>query len=482
MSLSSALHSAVTGLTAVARQAGAVSSNVANSTQENYGRREVELASRTVGRNVGGVRVVGEFRMVDAGLLADRRTADAQLGQAAVTAKALERIDGAIGLPGEAGALATYIADFEAALTEAASRPDARIRLDAVVRSAGDLADGIGRIGSEVQGLRAEADRQIGLGVDRLNDTLARIEQVNRAILREVTSGRQPNGLFDERQRLVDDIAEVVPLRQMERANGQIALYTDTGAILLDGSAAQIGFAAFGGPIGPGTTMAGGILSGLTLNGIPISTGHGGPLGGGALSAQFELRDRALPETQAGLDALARDLIARFETAADMLPPAERPDLAIFVDGAPPVPADDLGLAQRLTLAPALLAGGSWQLRDGLDAVVQGPPGDARNLALLAGALAARTTPATGGFSGTPRDVSGLAAELHGRVGGDRIAAEGRLSFAQGQNTALRDAQARDGVNTDDEMQKLLLIERAYAANARVIQAVDEMLRELTRI
>ena len=482
MSLSSALHSAVTGLTAVARQAGAVSSNVANSTNGNYGRREVELAARAVGKNVGGVRVLGEVRMVDAGLLADRRTADAQLGAAAVTAQALEWIDTALGLPGEPGALASHVADLEAALTEAASRPDAQIRLDAVVRSAGDLAGGIGRVAGEVQSLRAEADRQIGLGVDRLNDTLARIEQVNRAILREVTAGRQPNGLYDERQKLVDEIADLVPLRQMERPLGQIALYTDTGAILLDGTAARIGFSAFGGPIGPETTLAGGALSGLTLNGIPISTGSGGPLGGGALSAQFALRDGTLPEVQGGLDALARDLITRFETAADALPPAERPDVAIFIDGSPPVPATDAGLAQRLTLAPALLAGESWRLRDGLDAIVQGPPGDARNLALLAGALESRTAPPTGGFSGTPRDVSGLAAELQGRIGGARITAEGQLSFARGQNTALRDAQARDGVNTDDEMQKLLLIERAYAANARVIQAVDEMLRELTRI
>lgn len=482
MSLNSALHSAMSGLTAVARQAGAVSSNMANSTNPNYGRREVELASRTVGTNVGGVRVVGEFRMVDAGLLADRRGADARLGQAKVTAAALERIDRSIGVPGEAGALGTLIADFEAALTEAASRPDAMIRLDAVVRAADDVARGLGAIATEVQTLRAEADRQIGLGVDRLNDTLVRIEEVNRAILREASTGRQPNGLFDERQRLVDEIADLVPLRQVERPNGQIALYTDTGAVLLDGTAARVGFTAFGGPIGPDSTLQGGALSGLTLNGIAISTGHGGPLGGGVLSAQFELRDRILPETQSGLDALARDLISRFQTAADALPPAERPDLAIFIDAAPPVPATDIGLAQRLTLAPALLAGESWRLRDGLDATVQGPPGDARNLALLAGALESRTVPSGGGFSAVPRDFSGLAAELHGRVGGARITAEGRLSFAQGQNTALRDAQARDGVSTDDEMQKLLLIERAFAANARVIQAVDEMLRELTRI
>ena len=39
-----------------------------------------------------------------------------------------------------------------------------------------------------------------------------------------------------------------------------------------------------------------------------------------------------------------------------------------------------------------------------------------------------------------------------------------------------------NGVDTDQEMQKLLLIEQSYAANARVIQVVDDMMRRLMEI
>ena len=36
-----------------------------------------------------------------------------------------------------------------------------------------------------------------------------------------------------------------------------------------------------------------------------------------------------------------------------------------------------------------------------------------------------------------------------------------------------------DGVDTDRELQRLMLIEQAYAANARVLQTVDDMMNAL---
>jgi flagellar hook-associated protein 1 FlgK len=39
-----------------------------------------------------------------------------------------------------------------------------------------------------------------------------------------------------------------------------------------------------------------------------------------------------------------------------------------------------------------------------------------------------------------------------------------------------------DGVDSDAEMQRLLQYEQAYAANARVIRAIDEMINYLLRM
>jgi len=37
----------------------------------------------------------------------------------------------------------------------------------------------------------------------------------------------------------------------------------------------------------------------------------------------------------------------------------------------------------------------------------------------------------------------------------------------------------QDGVDTDQEMQTLLIVEQAYAANARVLQTADELIQTL---
>jgi len=83
MSISSALSNALSGLSANARIAQVISANVANAQTPGYAPRAIELATRGQG-HAGGVSVLGVVRHVDAGLLADRRSADGALAGAGV--------------------------------------------------------------------------------------------------------------------------------------------------------------------------------------------------------------------------------------------------------------------------------------------------------------------------------------------------------------------------------------------------------------
>ncbi len=47
---------------------------------------------------------------------------------------------------------------------------------------------------------------------------------------------------------------------------------------------------------------------------------------------------------------------------------------------------------------------------------------------------------------------------------------------------SLKSIELENGVDTDNELQKLLVIERSYAANAKVIQTVEALLDQLMRI
>ena len=80
------------------------------------------------------------------------------------------------------------------------------------------------------------------------------------------------------------------------------------------------------------------------------------------------------------------------------------------------------------------------------------------------------------------RNLSQLASALTSSVAGQRLLADNETSFSTARLNALTDIEARGGVNTDEEMRSLLVVEQVYAANAKVLQALDDMLKILMGI
>ncbi|MGR3292272.1 MAG: flagellar hook-associated protein FlgK [Paracoccaceae bacterium] len=478
MSLSGSLSNAMSGLNAASRAAEVVSSNVANSLTEGYGRRELEIGSRSVGGNGAGVQVYGVLRNVDNRIIAERRLSDASLGYSSAAASFYSRLEQTLGLPDDPNSVAGLLAKFESALIEAASRPDSEPRLQEVLVAAQGLTNKLNAASDQIQSLRMEADQDIGLQVAKLNDSLIKISELNQNIQTQLSAGHDANALMDQRQQIIDGISEIVPLRQVARAGGRIALFTTGGAILLDGKAAEVGFTPVG-VIVPQMTIGTGALSGLTVNGRAVSTGPDGPLAGGSLAGMFAVRDELAPVAQQRLDAVARDLVDRFaDPAVDSTLAASDPGL--FTDaGLALIPANELGLAARLSVNSLIdpAAGGAlWRIRDGLAAAMPGNVGDSTLILALADALTIAKIPVSGGFIGAARSAIGLAGDMMSLANAGLRSAESNTSFALAQLDTFKLIELQNGVDTDYEMQRLLMIEQAYAANARVISAIDEMI------
>ena len=297
--------------------------------------------------------------------------------------------------------------------------------------------------------------------------------------------GQPTATLEDHRQVAIDQLAGFVSLRQVPRDNGAVALYTQGGAALLDGRAAKLSFTPAN-LVAPHMTVGNGLLSGVQINGRAVpAPGAGGPLDGGRLSALFEVRDSAGVDAQAQVDAVARDLIERFQQAG--LDSTRTPgDPGLLTDaGAAFDPADEVGVAGRVALNAAVdprQGGAAWRLRDGLGAAAPGAAGNAALLQDLQGALTADRSLASGPLGPLARPASGHAGSLISHVGQERLTLEQSLSFASGRQAELRQMELRNGVDTDAQMQRLLLIEQAYSANARMIETVDEMMQTLLRI
>ncbi|RYI10018.1 MAG: flagellar hook-associated protein FlgK, partial [Acetobacteraceae bacterium] len=80
------------------------------------------------------------------------------------------------------------------------------------------------------------------------------------------------------------------------------------------------------------------------------------------------------------------------------------------------------------------------------------------------------------------RSFATLTGDLLSDVTSSRLSAQSDQSFASAKLTALTDLEAQNGIDTDQEMQQLLVIEKNYAANAKVIQAVADMIDTLIRL
>ena len=121
-----------------------------------------------------------------------------------------------------------------------------------------------------------------------------------------------------------------------------------------------------------------------------------------------------------------------------------------------------------------------WRLRDGLAAISQGNVGNGATLQALSDAMTA------------PRARHRLCLH-HGAVAGSRRsprrsprsspparAAATRTGLPQrAAGHACRAGGSATGVDTDVELQSLTLVEQAYAANAKVLSVIDQLMQLL---
>lgn len=476
MSLSSALFNAFSGLKSNSRAAGIVSTNIANATTESYGKRELVLDA---GFN-GGVRITGVARLVDPALVTDRRQSDAAMSYANDMFTFVRGMEEMMGSSGESGSFVGRVEAFENALLTAASNPASTQRLELVAATANDLAGSLNSLSDKVQALRTDADRKIGIQVDLLNQTLVRLDELNGDLIKAAATGADMTSSLDERDKLIDSIADIIPLRVVEGDRGDVTIYSKGGAILLDTSPSEIAFTPAV-TVRAGDTMAGGQLYGLSINGLAINPSM---YAGGSLQAQFDIRDGEGVARQAELDAIARDLIERLGPGGpDATLGATDPGL--FTDtGLAFDPLNEEGLSSRIALN-ALVApgsGGSWRLRDGLGAVVQGEVGDARLIQGISAALSESVVPSSGTLAPIARSFVNHASEFASTISGTRVRAENAKTYQVSRNTALKEAELTKGVDTDFELQRLMQIEQLYTANAKVMSTVDELLERLMQI
>ncbi|WP_230533130.1 flagellar hook-associated protein FlgK [Microvirga roseola] len=482
MSLSLALNTARSSLQASQSQIAVVSRNTAGASEPSYSRKIASLVTQ------GGAARVFISRASDVALYTKMLDTTSNAATQNALLEGLKKLEQTVGDTELNHSPAALVGELKNALEQYAKSPDDVVMARKFLASASDMASALNKATSEVQAVRLEADGSIAKSVVRINDILVKFEKVNQDIMRGSAAGADITDNLDVRDQLIAQLSEEIGITVVPREGNDVAIYTDSGVPLFERMARPVTFT-------PTTVYgAGTVGNAVFIDGIQV-TGAGAPmpLNSGNLVGLTQLRDDVAVTYQRQLDEIARGLIATFAESDQVGADIDRTGVFDYVGGpSVPLPPAPTGLAARIRINAAVdpAAGGSLdRIRDG---GING--GDYRYNPGLPGTDAAYSDrlyglrealdadrpfdPSLGlGSSASLVEFSGSSASwLQGfrqKVASDLDYGNTLLGHA---STALSNAT---DVNMDEETALMLQLEKSYAASAKLISTINDMLKTL---
>ncbi|GLR83109.1 flagellar hook-associated protein FlgK (plasmid) [Azospirillum oryzae] len=463
MSVQLALTSALSGLRTTQQQAAMVSHNLANATTAGYVRRDLDLSAVTTAGRGAGVRVDAVARKVDELLIRDARFETSRYSGQEARASALADYALVLGQPQDEKSVSTQLSKLQQAFARLHDMPNDDAARNAVVSQATALADGLNRAAEAAQTVQEDARGRLQTSVDAVNTSLQRISDLNGRIATLETRGGDAGDLRDERDRLLDQVSQEIGIRTYSREDGQTVVMTRNGQTLLDH------------PLAPGEQPLTLLGDEVMANGVALSAKPDSEIQSGRIMGYVQTIKQDMPRAMAQLDELAAGIVQAFQGAeADPTQPG------LFTDAGAAYGAT-AGLASRIAVNDAVRTE-SWRMQSGVQAAAPLQPGDQTQidkfLTVFTGtrSFAATDMPASA-------TLGGYATAMVSAQQGYRTGAESEMNARKISADTLETARInRDGVNIDDEMQKLLLIEQSYGASAQVVQVAGRMIDILLQI
>ena len=463
MGLSGALNIAASGLRTTQNWADITSRNIANAATEGYARKDVQMGTLS-----GGVEISAVRREVNAAMETLDRGEVSKLARWSTITDGLEVYTASLGQPSDEISPAFRLARFQESLNALANKPGDAATQAAVLDSGKRLTEGLNDAAAMLARVGAEVELQIRYDVADLNELTQTLAQLNDRVLRSDPGSIGHAELKDEMGRIVDRVAGFLDIRTTTGADGRIGLYTAGGTMLVEGDAAAL----------VRYDQATGILSAGTGEITPAKAGVRG-FQYGSLAGLFTLKNETLPGFGLQLDDMARALVQGFEGADASLAPGQA---GLFTDAGAAY-ATTPGLAARIAVNPTMDPGQGGTLsrfRDGAGAVTAGAAGDPTQVMAFIDLFNAPQAfdPATGIGSSMTLDAYATAmVTKQATTQSDARAAHQSAALSADAFSSARWSYA--GVNTDDELQRLMLIEQSYAANAKMMTTVSQMLDAL---
>lgn len=459
-----------------------VSQNIANAEVEGYSRQRAEMITsypqRFPNYTVGtGVSVRGVVRMRDELLDASYRREVGNRESYSVRRDLLGEVEGLLGEPSETG-LANTLDQFWNSWSDLANNPGSAIAQSAVRQRGQQVAYTLNTYSQRIDDLTVRTRGHLSDVAGQVNTMAKQVAEINKQLTAAEVSGQQTPDLRDARDRIADQLAQLVGARVEIQANGTMGVYLG-GLMLVDANnARQLEVRS--------TTTTTNLAMVGDVEPIQIVGGQAGQMIG------FINTD--VPAMQSRLNNFARGLVngvneyhaSGWTAAGDALGNANWNPLngptgsrVNFFDSNFTT-AGTIRLSSEVTASALVIASGDVQNAPGNNtlATAIGALRDDNGMAALQTRMGANFATQIGFASG--ESYSDHYTTTVTQLGVDTADAQSQFDVYDALSTQADNRRASvSGVSIDEELTLMLRHQQAYTAASRLVKVADEMAQSI---
>lgn len=285
------------------------SQNIANVSTPGYSRQSVVLSTTTPldtapGQTGTGVSVSEIRRIVDTFIESQITSGESNFGRLETESGLLNRIESTFTDATGTG-INTALSDLFSAIQDVANAPADRPARIVLLERAKQLSQQIVSADTQFRQVRTDANKKIIGVLGEVNQFSAQVATLNERIKKVVLSGENPNDLYDQRQTLVNAIAERIDIQTIEDTFGQTTIFVGNGKALVEGSNS-------GSLVGAPSADNNGFVNIAFSSSNGSQTDITSAISNGSLNALIDVRDNTVPGFMDQLDQLSAGLVNTF--------------------------------------------------------------------------------------------------------------------------------------------------------------------------
>jgi flagellar hook-associated protein 1 FlgK len=315
MGLSSALASAMSGLTANQAALSITSSNVANAQTPGYIAERANQIEVPSGGPGSSALFTGVTRELDTFIQSQLRTETGGAGFANQNSNILSQLQSLYGTPGGTGTLETAFNNFTSAVQAISTSSTGLSAQTTALSAAQALAQQLNTTSQGIQTLRSNVEQDIGTSAAQANTDMQQIAAINTKLQGLSPTDPAAAALADQRDNAINDLSKLVDVKVTTDNANQTNVFTTTGIQLVGGSLASKFNFTSAGTLTPNSlynsnASKNGVGS-LTIqlpNGASLDVVANKVISSGQIAADLQLRDQTLVQAQTQVDQLAATL------------------------------------------------------------------------------------------------------------------------------------------------------------------------------